>query len=241
MNGRDYYAAIYASQLDAEAKWLAFGAVEKANSVQCLVREKPESVMELGAGTGALTAELQRRKFSDRYVAVDYSPDACRYMRAHLDGVEIYEADIAQTIPAAAQVVVASHVVEHLERPDDFLSPLAKFNFDWLVLECPMEDLAASRAKNLFRDRTRNLAGHVQFFTPRTFRALAARHFDVVDDRWYAPWQPSEVVRFIADKDGLSPHIAAIKHVTMHYAPRLLEPLWKRLWLGNYALLCRHR
>lgn len=239
MNGRDFYAALYASNLDDEAKWLAFGAVDKANSVESLVPTKPNSVMEMGAGTGALIAELQRRGFADRYIAIDYSPDAARYMRSHLKGVEIHETDITQTIPARADVVVLSHVVEHLEEPSAFLSVVARLDFDWLVIECPLEDLPASRLKNLFRDRTKNLAGHVQFFTKKSFRALVGQHFEIVAERHYASWQPGEVARFIAEKDKLTAPVAAVKHITMHLGPRFFGPLWKRLWVGNCALLCR--
>lgn len=241
MNGRDYYAAIYASQLDAEAKWLAFGAVEKANSVESLLYKQLGSVMELGAGTGALIAELQRRRFASRYIAVDFSPEAAKYMRSTLSGVEIHECDITRTIPDQANVVVLSHVLEHLEDPDSFLAAIARLNFKWLVIECPLEDLLASRLKNLFRDRRKNLAGHVQFFTKRSFRKLVSRHFKIVGERHYAPWQPGSVVRFIGEKDHLPSHVEWVKHITMHLGPRFLGPVWKRLWLGNCALLCRLR
>ena len=242
--GRDHYASIYASQLDAEAKWLAFGAVEKANSVQMLVTPrmpKPLTVMELGAGTGAIVAELQRRAFAVNYIAVDYSTDACEYMRRNLRGVNVVRADIvAERIPDQADVVLLSHVVEHLEEPETLLSAIAKnIDFEWLVIECPLEDLPASRLKNLFRDRSRNLAGHVQFFSERSFRELIGRHFTIVDHRHYAPWSPSHVVSFLAIKDRMSPTTRITKRFTMEFGPRFMAPLWKRLWLGNYALLCK--
>jgi hypothetical protein len=66
--GRDQYSAIYSAQLEAEAKWLAIGAVEKANSIERLVLQRishPRRIVELGAGTGAIIAELQRRNFAD--------------------------------------------------------------------------------------------------------------------------------------------------------------------------------
>jgi SAM-dependent methyltransferase len=180
--GRDYYANIYASQLDAEAKWLAIGAVEKANSVELLVHPrltKPLTVMELGAGTGAIIAELQRRKFAANYIAVDYSGEACEYMRSKLHNVTVAQADIVtERIPDKADVVLLSHVIEHLEEPEALLSAVANnVSFEWLVIECPLEDLAISRFKNLIRDRKQNLAGHVQFFTEASLRDLIGRHF----------------------------------------------------------------
>lgn len=244
--GRDYYANIYASQLDAEARWLAFGAVEKANSVELLVRPrlpKPNTVMELGAGTGAIISELQRRKFAANYIAVDFAGEACEYMRNHLHDVTVAQADIVtEHIPDKADVVLLSHVIEHLENPEQLLSAVAdNVSFEWLVIECPLEDLPASRFKNLFRDRRQNLAGHVQFFTAASLRNLISRHFTIVDHRYYAPWCPHQVVSFIAEKDHLSSARRLIKWFTMAIGPRFMAPLWKRVWLGNYALLCKKK
>ena len=98
-SGRDQYSAVYSAQLEAEAKWLAIGAVEKANSIERLVSPRishPKRIIELGAGTGAIIAELQRRNFADAYVAVDYSTDATEYMKRNLTNVEVLRADIVE-------------------------------------------------------------------------------------------------------------------------------------------------
>jgi hypothetical protein len=244
--GRDHYAEIYATQLDAEAKWLAFGAVDKANSVEKLMRSRlphPKTLMELGAGTGAIISELKRRSFAKEYLAIDYSLEACEYMREFLQGVVVHRADIiTERISGKANVVVVSHVLEHLEQPEQLLRGiLTNVEFDWLVIECPLEDLIASRIKNKFRNRLDNLAGHVQFFTPASLRELVGRYVDIVDCRHYASWAPPAVVEFIAKKDHLSLRSRWIKHLTMGLFPRAMSPIWKHLWLGNYAVLCRRK
>ena len=74
------------------------GAIEKANSVERLVLPRiahPRRVIELGAGTGPIITELERRNFADVYVAVDYSPDAAEYMKRNLTNIEIFRADSA--------------------------------------------------------------------------------------------------------------------------------------------------
>src|SRR5947209_3990394 len=53
----EHYEALYRKNLDLEAKWLEICAHHKADSVQVLLRravEQPESVLEIGAGTGAV-------------------------------------------------------------------------------------------------------------------------------------------------------------------------------------------
>ena len=246
VSGRDYYAELFSKQLDAEAQWLAYGAREKANSIELLLKSRvssPAVLVELGAGTGAIVEELQRRCFAQNYIAVDYSPDACKYMDEHLSDVEVRHADITrQEISGKVDVVVLSHVLEHLEQPDSLLSGVVtNVDFDWPVIECPLEDLIASRIKNLFRDRRVNLAGHVQFFTAASMRTLVARHLEIVACRHYAPWAPSNVVTFIAKKDGLSAPRALLKHLTMGFLPRFLAPVWKHIWIGNLSLLCRKK
>ena len=243
-SGRDHYSAVYSAQLEAEAKWLAIGAVEKANSIERLVSPQishPKRIVELGAGTGAIIAELQRRNFADAYVAVDYSADATQYMKRNLTDVEVLRADIVEEpISGAFDVVVVSHVLEHLESPDKFLAAIVRnLEFRFAVIECPLEDLAASRVKNLFRNRYENRAGHVQFFNRRSLSALIRRHLNIVDSRHYASWASAETVRFLADKDALPRHKRWIKHLTMRTLPRVTAPLWKRYWIGNYALLCQ--
>jgi len=243
-SGRDQYSAVYSAQLEAEAKWLAIGAVEKANSIERLVSPRishPKRIVELGAGTGAIIAELQRRNFADAYVAVDYSTDATDYMKRNLTNVEVLRADIVEEpVSGAFDVVVVSHVLEHLESPDKFLAALVRnLDFRFAVIECPLEDLAASRLKNLFRNRYQNRAGHVQFFNRRSLSAVLRRHLNIVDSRHYASWASAETVRFLANKDALPRHKHWIKHLTMGVLPRVTAPLWKRYWIGNYALLCQ--
>jgi SAM-dependent methyltransferase len=242
--GRDQYSAIYSAQLEAETKWLTIGAVEKANSIERLVSPRirhPKRILELGAGTGAIIAELQRRNFADVYVAVDYSTDATDYMKRNLKNVEVLRADIVEEpIYGAFDVVVVSHVLEHLENPDNFLAALVRnLDFHFAVIECPLEDLAASRLKNLFRNQYENRAGHVQFFNRRSLSAVLRKHLKIVDSRHYCSWVSSETVRFLANKDALPLHKGWIKHLTLGILPRVAAPLWKRYWIGNYALLCQ--
>jgi SAM-dependent methyltransferase len=243
MIGRDHYAEIYASQLDAQAKWLAFGAVAKADSVEELMhgRPRPNVLLELGAGTGAVIAELQRRSFADRYIAIDYSVDACRYMQKHLVDVDIRRADIVlDGLAEKVNIVVLSHVLEHLEDPERLLRSIASdIDFDWLIIECPLDDLPAARVKNLFRDRRKNLAGHVQFYNLESFCSLVSKHFDVIARRHYAPVLPREVVTFVSRKDRVSWAKHVVRQLTMNLCPRTISMIWKHVWHAHCALLCR--
>ena len=176
VSGRDYFEEIYQTDLELEAQWLRYGAVEKVNSIEILFNRHaitPITLLEMGCGTGAVIAECQRRGLGAEFTAIDYSREAIGYLKSHSQGIHCIEADITDPnfkLDRCFDVVVLSHVLEHLEEPLMFLQSLMnKVRFRYLVAEVPLEDLLISWIKNLFRDRTRNISGHVHFFTETTF------------------------------------------------------------------------
>jgi hypothetical protein len=244
--GRDQYAEEYANQLRCQAEWLAYGAIEKANSVELLLKrylKAPESLIELGAGTGAIIAELRQRKIAKKYIAVEYSKDACAYMEKNLDGVQIIQADIVNdAIEYSADVIVLSHVLEHLELPDKLLSTIKQnIKFRYLIIECPLEDLLMCRVKNLFRDRNNNSAKHVHFYNKDTLKIQIQKHFNIIEERYYCPWAPIEVINFLVKKDKLTKLSKYVKYMTMNVLPRFMPSIWRKYWLGNYAVLCTRK
>src|SRR5690242_299481 len=97
VTGRDHYAQIYREELDAEAKWLQYGAVEKVNSIEQLlaqVRCKPQRLVELGCGPGAVIRECQRRGIGDQLTAIDYSRDAISFLASRSSGIRCVVADV---------------------------------------------------------------------------------------------------------------------------------------------------
>lgn len=83
-SGRDHYEAAYLDALERQAEWLCRGAGQKADSVERLLhrnRIKPESILELGCGTGAVIGELQQREVARHYYGIDYSAPAIDYLK----------------------------------------------------------------------------------------------------------------------------------------------------------------
>jgi len=246
VSGRDHYAGIYASELDAEAQWLRYGAAGKVDSIaQLLARAKvtPVRVLELGCGTGAVISECQRRGLGQHFTAIDFSDEAIGYLKASSSGIDCLQADIndpAVEIEGHFDVVILSHVLEHLEDPLTLLQSLRqRISFTHLIAEVPLEDLLASRIKAQLRDRMQNPAGHVQFYTPASFHALMAEGgFTILDRRNYASILSNEVAEFVARKDGLSPARTVAKKLLNNHLPRALGPLWRRYYYANEAVLC---
>jgi len=246
VSGRDYFEEVYKIDLEVEAQWLRYGAVEKVNSIEILFNRhaiKPITLLELGCGTGAVIAECQRRGLGDEFTAIDYSREAIGYLKSHSQGIHCIEADITDPnfkLDRCFDVVVLSHVLEHLEEPLNFIQSLVKkICFRYFVAEVPLEDLLFSRIKNLFRDRTHNISGHVHFFTETTFqRLLYSASLEIMDNRRYVPIFSPEIIDFVCRKDDLSRIRTMLKKITSCYLPRFIAPMWARIYYAHYAVLC---
>src|ERR1019366_4326815 len=245
ISGRDYYESLYASELQEEAEWLRRGAAYKVDSIETLLARhsiRPQTIMELGCGTGAVIRECRSRALARRYIGVDYSPDAISYLRTHAPEIEAIQADINSpdfSMKEAVDVVVLTHVIEHLDDPHEFLTgTLQKLQFKYLIAEVPLEDLAAGKLKNLIRDRRINTSGHVQFFTPSSFeRLLTAHGLKIIDRRRYVPLHSLKTIRFLQAKNRLS-RLSVSRMIASSVLTRALYPVWARLYYSHYAVLC---
>jgi SAM-dependent methyltransferase len=246
-SGKDIADETYLRGVDLEAEWLREGATAKVDSIETLLRgvlERHKSLLELGCGTGAVITEIQRRGIARELTALDYSEAAVEYLRQRSQGIRCIAGDVMTTRALDGDefdVVVASHVLEHLEDPRSLLRALpASISFRYLILEVPLDDLLASRIKNRVRDRRTNAAGHVQFFTPRSFDELVTGSgFEILRRHRYVPVLSREAIDILASKDRLSRLRRQIVVMTGHYLPRLARPFWERYYYAHYAVLCR--
>jgi SAM-dependent methyltransferase len=247
LSGRDRFDAIYQDDLEAAARWLDYGAASKVASLQTVLTQagiRPRSLLELGCGTGAVIRECQRRGVADELTGMDYSEVAIAYVSAHSHGIRCVQADIM--IPGfdfggPYDVVVLSHVLEHLEEPLALLrSLIANVRFRYLVAEVPLEDLWAARLKGLFRDRTNNAAGHVQFYTRRSFRELLAQAGLAIEaDRRYVPILTPDAIAVAAARARFPRPRTVIMLATNRWLPRALGALWGRVYYAHYTVLAQ--
>jgi phospholipid N-methyltransferase len=126
-------------------------------------------VVELGAGTGAITAELLRRAPAGcRCLIVERDPDFCRLLAAHFPAAEVIEADACDLDRLLAD--------RHVEAVDHILCDLA---LPWFTPRNRHRVLDASR---------RRLAGHGTFrqmtYMPWLHYATYHRYFAEVGFRW---------------------------------------------------------
>ena len=244
-SGRDFYDGLYSQDVAEEARWLEFGVPSKTDSIEQLLARagiKPRSVLEIGCGTGGILRELQRREIGTELFGVDYSESAISYARSESRGIEYFSGDVTDSGLALPRehfdVVVVSHVLEHLENPGELLSKMKRLSFGAMIAEVPLDDLPVSRLKGLVRDRRVNFAGHVQFFTARSFRKLlVANGFRIFCARRYTPVSSLESIRFASRRNRASRLRALFSEAVGHYFPKYV-PLWSQLYYAHYAALC---
>ncbi|MDB5506086.1 MAG: SAM-dependent methyltransferase [Devosia sp.] len=246
LTGRDHYDRIYNADLASEAEWLGRCATDKVDNIVRILsvaNVRPESVVELGAGTGVILAELRRRGIGQNHTAIDYSEIALARLREDHLGIDCVVADvnlIQQGDLPHCDLVVACHLIEHLEDPSKFLEAIASgMSFTHLLIEVPLEDLFAGRLKARFRNRSTNSAGHVQFFTASSIERLAtSSDLSIVGRRRYVPIPTIDTLKFLMRKD----HLSSWKFITMlatrHVFPRIIRRFWGHAYYAHYGILC---
>ena len=123
----DEYKERYETQFKTELLWLEQSAKARSDAIQTLLQRKsivPESVLDLGCGTGSLLRELQNRNIGSSYTAIDYSEDALEYLRRNSEGIETIKADLTVDkikVDKSYDLTLLIHVLQHLKEPEKFL------------------------------------------------------------------------------------------------------------------------
>jgi malonyl-CoA O-methyltransferase len=99
---------------------------ELAEELAVRIVDPPHSILELGSGTGTLTALLRARFPSARIVAVDFAPAMAARTHERVPDAEVLVADIETLEPVERfDLAVSSATIQWLARPERTLSRLA--------------------------------------------------------------------------------------------------------------------
>lgn len=177
---QDFYERCYAPSPDGEkwGRWRALGAVTKAEHVVRLLEEAHiagvDTVAEIGCGDGSVLEELARRAIGVSRVGMDISSSAVA-IAAGRSGVTDAQRFDGSRIPAedaAFDLVIATHVLEHVPEPDALVSELARVTRRALVVEVPLEqNLSARRPAARAASEA---AGHLHRFDRSRIRRMIA-------------------------------------------------------------------
>jgi SAM-dependent methyltransferase len=175
-----FYEAGYSVEDAAEAArygaWRAHGARLKAgHAVELCSRAglRPETLVEIGCGDGAVLQELGERGLASVLDGFELSASAAELARKRsIPGVRRIEAYDGARVPAddgAYDLAVLSHVLEHVREPAALLAEAARVA-RWVLVEVPLE-ANRSAARPAKRAQAREI-GHLQAFDRAAMHAL---------------------------------------------------------------------
>jgi malonyl-CoA O-methyltransferase len=99
---------------------------EAAEDLVARIETPPASVLDVGSGTGVLTALLRKRFPAARLVAVDFAPAMAELTRARVPDATVYAADIEELeLEEPVELVVSNATIQWLSDPGPLLRRLA--------------------------------------------------------------------------------------------------------------------
>lgn len=173
-----HYDGAYA---ESQFLWRQVAARDKVRNIQALLNGRVvNSVLEVGCGTGSVLVEMESRGIGNRFVGVDVSdpnqhvhPGAEKFTMLKYDGNRLPFED------GAFDLVVATHVVEHVPHPRQFLSELARVSKDLVFVEVPCDIRLIPSQKKLQIGLD---TGHINGFSPEFFMILLqTSEFNILD------------------------------------------------------------
>jgi len=228
--------AKYAEHYDGPTAWREAGAADKVANVLRLCGVVPHaSVLEIGAGDGAVLAGLAERGFAARHFGIEISPTALAAARARgregLGALARYDGYRLPFADASLDLVLLSHVVEHLEHPRLLLREAARVARHVFV-EVPLEDTWRRPAH--YRP---NAEGHINFYDLRGIRTLLETcDLEVLGETVSHPTREAYALR--PELGPVRSRLSwAVKQALLGGAPALAQ----RLFTYHGALLCRPR
>lgn len=134
---------------------------------------EPKTVLDFGCGNGVLTYWLKSNGFGERVVGIDVSQTGVENARKTFSrpGLTYYLVDYVDQLEANSfDVVVSSHVLEHIKQPEDVIQKIYN-KAEWLVIEVPLEKCLWPDISCLLRGKKRqdNPLGHINFWNKKTF------------------------------------------------------------------------
>lgn len=225
---KDSYDSYYS---EGENEWRELGAKHKVNNIIEMCSSIPHAtIIDIGAGEGAVSAEISKREFCSNINCLEISKSGVEVIRKrNLPNVkEAHEFDGYQIQYPDTQfdLAVVSHVLEHVEHERLFLYEVKRVA-KYIFIEVPLEDTLRLPA-NYVPSRV----GHINFYNYMTIRhLLQSSGLEVIDQRLYDT--PLDVHMFTGKVKGIAKF--AIRRCVNSVSVRLSA----RIFTYHCGLLCR--
>ena len=173
MKTHENLALAYQTQYDAgKSAWRDTGAKHKVRNMEAVLQGKRfASLLEVGAGDGAVLAYMEQAKIATRLSAVEISESGVRQIQSRnlptLQDVQLFDGYQLPYPDQHFEAVVCTHVIEHVEHPRLLLREIKRVS-KYQIFAVPIDFSwhVDKRLKHFLG------YGHINIFTPATFRFL---------------------------------------------------------------------
>jgi ubiquinone/menaquinone biosynthesis C-methylase UbiE len=217
------YQDMYAN--DVERLWRDVGAIDKGANIlrawsRAGFRSRPK-VVEIGCGEGAIAEYLAQVEFFESYVGFDLSSSGISSaIKRDVRGARFIQVD-GETMPFKsdnADLVIMSHVIEHLEHPRALIYEARRIA-PWLIVEVPLELNARSPRDHVWDD-----LGHINKYTALSIRHLVQTcDLEVVEQM---TTNPSRAVALFSDSSEMHKLQWRLKEACLFVSPRLARSMF---------------
>lgn len=209
----------------SQRSWYELGAQSKVENITKLCDNAPhDSILDIGAGDGAVLHRLDAVGFGSQLHAVEISISGLKALRERtwrsLVSAEPFDGAALPFRDASFDLAILSHVVEHVEHPRILLREAARVARR-VYVEVPLEYTLTYR--RLRRDFVFDATGHINFFTPILIRLLVQSSGLTVLQQ-HVRHVPIEAYRCVKGRRGWFNY--AVKEGALRLNPRLATQLF---------------
>ena len=219
--------------IDEDTDWRMISSKCKAKMIKYLCKDiDVKNIMEIGAGDGSILYSLDQQGFASNYYALEISKSGINEIKkkkvSKLKEVKIFDGTKSSYRDNEFDLVILSHVIEHVENPRLLISEANRIGKK-LFFEVPCEDNL-----RLSYDYKPDRTGHINFYNPKTFRRLLQTcDLEVIKDILYNPSLES----YLYSK-GLK---GRISYYLKSFFLLLNEKLASKVFTYHYSVLCKKK
>jgi 2-polyprenyl-3-methyl-5-hydroxy-6-metoxy-1,4-benzoquinol methylase len=213
-----------------ESEWRRLSAIDKVYNIIALCSKYPhKTILEIGSGDGSILKRLSDLRFAESLYSLEISETAIETI--HQRNIEsLIECTIfnGYNIPYdndKFDLVILSHVIEHLEYPRKILYEAGRVA-NFVFVEVPLED-----NKRLNKTLVSNKVGHINFYSTRTIRKLI-QTCDLTILAQKVTHPSYQIYNYQYGKKGI------IRYLFKKLVLQLMPNLATNSWTYNCPLLC---
>jgi SAM-dependent methyltransferase len=157
-------------------------------------KASPSSILDVGCGEGVLTSEWADRTHCARVVGIDLEDakleaEWAERRRPNLE-YKVEEATSLSFTDDEFEMATAIEVLEHVPKPEQTLSEMARVASRWLLVSVPREPLwrMLNMARGAYWRQLGNTPGHINHWSKVGFVSLLQRYGKVEEVRSPFPW-----------------------------------------------------